>query len=80
MLNLYRYYKDIFQLNQVALLVLDECHHAGTGDHGYCQFLDEMYWKADKKSRPRVLGLSASPCVNFSDKDELKQKFGKTIY
>ena len=77
MLDLFRFHRDILQLNKVSLLVLDECHHSGTGDHCYSQFMDEVYWSDQKENRPRVLGLTASPCVNFLDEDDLKIKVGK---
>ena len=77
-LDLYRHYKDIFNIKQISLLVLDECHHAGSSNHGYSQFMQEIYWKVDDKDRPRVLGLTASPCFNFDVKN-LDEQIGKFI-
>jgi len=70
-LDLYRHYSHIFSLLNVSLLILDECHHAGLGEHGYSQFLREFFEGVPSSKRPRVLGLTASAAVRFSEESQL---------
>jgi len=44
----------------VALLVVDEAHHAH-GNAVYATIFRHFYWRAEEARRPRVLGLTASP-------------------
>ena len=62
-LDILRHYGDYFNLAEVNLIVVDECHYA-TGNHGYARILDMFYHKLPKDRRPRILGLTASPLVN----------------
>jgi len=73
-LDLYRHYGDLFHLKNVSLLVFDECHYAGTGKHGQALFMEEFYAR-ERGSKPRVLGLTASPIINLSKK-KLKAEGG----
>ena len=76
LLDLYRHHKDLFYLSRVALLIFDECHHVSAGNHGYSRFMSEIYWKEPKENRPRILGLTASPCSNFNGEEDLQTQFG----
>lgn len=57
-LNLLRH--GLLQLSDVALLVVDEVHHATKG-HPYCRIFVEFYHKLPVKDRPRVFGMTATP-------------------
>ncbi|XP_065579609.1 uncharacterized protein LOC136039639 [Artemia franciscana] len=48
---------------------MDECHHA-SGNHVYVNILKEVK-KCPEESRPRILGLTASPVSVKSEKSEL---------
>eukprot|EP01062_Namystynia_karyoxenos_P055895 TRINITY_DN46903_c0_g1_i1.p1 TRINITY_DN46903_c0_g1~~TRINITY_DN46903_c0_g1_i1.p1 ORF type:complete len:1195 (+),score=337.83 TRINITY_DN46903_c0_g1_i1:94-3585(+) len=49
-------------LDQVSLLIFDECHH--TKDrHPYAMLLHKHYWSLVQPKRPQILGLTASPCT-----------------
>ncbi|KAJ8102944.1 hypothetical protein POJ06DRAFT_246134 [Lipomyces tetrasporus] len=47
-------------LNQVCLLVFDECHHA-KGGHVFLRIMTEFYRDLHPEDRPRVFGMTASP-------------------
>ena len=51
-----------WKLEDVSLLVFDEAHHA-TGDHPYAQIMHSHYHQLPPTSRPRILGLTASPVI-----------------
>lgn len=51
-----------WKLQDVSLLVFDEAHHA-TGDHPYAAIIQDYYHRLPTGSRPRVLGLTASPVI-----------------
>lgn len=51
------------QMNQLALLVYDEAHHA-TKNHPASRILRQFYHSASDRDRPAILGLSASPLVS----------------
>lgn len=64
-LDLLRSYGDIFNLQRVNLLVMDECHNC-TGKHGYAQIMNTFFHRImDATQRPRILGLTASPIINI---------------
>eukprot|EP00762_Andalucia_godoyi_P003287 ANDGO_06531.mRNA.1 Endoribonuclease Dicer homolog 3b len=48
-------------LATVSLLIMDECHHT-TGNHPYNVLMREFYFMLPSPSRPRVFGMTASPC------------------
>eukprot|EP01022_Parablepharisma_sp_SALTPOND_P000795 TRINITY_DN105056_c0_g1_i1.p1 TRINITY_DN105056_c0_g1~~TRINITY_DN105056_c0_g1_i1.p1 ORF type:complete len:1132 (-),score=86.42 TRINITY_DN105056_c0_g1_i1:9000-12395(-) len=62
----------LVNINQIDLLIFDECHHAG-GNHDYNSIMKEFYFKynfqvqqSSEKNKgetklPKVLGLTASP-------------------
>jgi endoribonuclease Dicer len=56
MLDLFMHYGDLFQMQRINLLVVDECHYA-RGEHGYAQIMRNFYHPLDSHTRPRVLGL-----------------------
>ncbi|KAK9494381.1 hypothetical protein V1508DRAFT_367147 [Lipomyces doorenjongii] len=47
-------------LNEVCLLIFDECHHA-KGGHVFLRIMTEFYRDMDPDDRPRVFGMTASP-------------------
>lgn len=59
-LDLLRHYPDMYSLEQVSLLILDECHHC-IGNSSYATILRDYYHTASRK--PRILGLTASPLI-----------------
>lgn len=54
--------KAFLSLEQVALLVLDECHHC-VKNHPMAQIMNVFYARLVESGapRPRILGLTASP-------------------
>jgi endoribonuclease Dicer len=61
--------------SSLALLVMDECHHA-VKNHPYSKIMTEWYHRAKKRgdSVPRVLGLSASIVVKAVKKEKFRQE------
>ena len=62
-IELLQHYGDLFYLSRVNLIVVDECHHA-TKKHNYVNIFKLFYHPLEKDSRPRVLGLTATPIIN----------------
>ena len=64
--------------SSLALLVMDECHHA-VKNHPYSKIMTEWYHKAKKRgdSVPRVLGLSASIVVKAIKKEKFREEKAK---
>ncbi|KAF8590501.1 hypothetical protein K439DRAFT_1403599 [Ramaria rubella] len=52
-----------WSMEQVALLVFDEAHHARK-NNPYNQILQDFYHTCDPQHRPKVLGMTASPVWN----------------
>ncbi|KAF9162667.1 Dicer-like protein 1 [Actinomortierella ambigua] len=48
------------KLMNIALLIFDECHHA-RNDHPFHNIMRNYYHTAPEESRPKVLGMTASP-------------------
>lgn len=46
-------------MNQINLIIFDECHHA-TGNHPYSQIMNKYYNENAIDLNVRVLGLTAS--------------------
>jgi ERCC4-related helicase len=59
--------EGVVSIDRFSVLVFDECHHA-TGLHDYSTILAKVRL-VPPASRPRLLGLSASPfsCTTFED-------------
>lgn len=57
--NLMRAY---ISMNQLALIVFDECHHARK-KHPFNCILQEFYHTAPVEQRPKILGLTACPAI-----------------
>jgi len=66
-LDLLRHYSDMFHLNRVNLLVIDECHYA-IKKHSYAVLMNTFYHELTSENRPRILGLTASPIINLKGK------------
>ena len=62
-LQLLNHFGDLFYLERVDLLILDECHHC-TKNALYAVLMRDFYHPLPEESRPRVLGLTASPLIN----------------
>ena len=75
-LQLLRHYGDLFNLERVDLLILDECHHC-TKNAPYAILMREYYHPLVEESRPRVLGLTASPLINVKVKHTEEQLLGQ---
>ena len=63
-LDLLLHFGDLFALQQVQLLILDECHNC-VKNSPYATLMKEFYHALPRESRPRVLGLTASPLINI---------------
>lgn len=85
-LDLLNHYQDIFQLSNVLLLVLDECHNC-TKNAPYAVLMERYYHTIPKptqgnsknnmkKNRPHVLGLTASPLINVKKTDITSTELG----
>lgn len=61
--DLLMHYEDLFTLERFNLVVLDECHYA-TRNHIYASIMQTWYHPLPDKSRPHILGLTASPLLN----------------
>nr|AIE15767.1 Dicer-like protein 4b [Salvia miltiorrhiza] len=49
------------KMEQIALLIFDECHHAQLDcDHQYAQIM-KIFYKVDLVKCPRIFGMTASP-------------------
>ncbi|PAA88896.1 hypothetical protein BOX15_Mlig000965g3 [Macrostomum lignano] len=64
--------KRDLELTAFSCIVLDECHHAGTGGHNFSRVLDQLK-SLPEGQRPRLLGLTASP-VELKDLDSGKER------
>ena len=65
-------------ISNLALLVMDECHHA-VKNHPYSKIMTDWYHPAKKKGRavPKVLGLSASIVVKAVKTEVFRKKKAK---
>jgi superfamily II DNA or RNA helicase len=62
-LDLLNHYKDLFQVSNWNLLILDECHNC-TGNSAYASIMRNHYHTTKTEDKPRVMGLTASPLIN----------------
>ena len=75
--DLLMHYGDIFSIDRINLLIVDECHYC-SGEHGYSTIMKNFYHRLPVDKRPRVLGLTASPLVNVKvDVDD--EKLGQML-
>ncbi|XP_024538863.1 endoribonuclease Dicer homolog 1 isoform X1 [Selaginella moellendorffii] len=58
LLNILRH--SIVRMEDIDLLILDECHHA-VKKHPYSLVMSEFYHLAPKEKRPKIFGMTASP-------------------
>lgn len=63
------------QLEQINLLIFDECHHA-TGNHPYSQLL-RLYQNHQDAGSIRLLGLTASIVVKKCNLSKFKEEYRK---
>ena len=65
-LELLQHYNDMFYFSRINLIVVDECHHA-TKKHTYTNIFERFYHSlSPDESKPRVLGLTATPIINVN--------------
>uniref|UniRef100_A0A915IC16 Dicer-1 n=1 Tax=Romanomermis culicivorax TaxID=13658 RepID=A0A915IC16_ROMCU len=64
-----------FRMDQVNLIVFDECHHASK-NHPY-NLIMKHYIETPKNKRPRILGLTASLINERCDPKHLKEAISK---
>jgi ATP-dependent DNA helicase MPH1 len=55
-------------VDRMALIVVDEAHRA-SGDYAYCRLMD-LVFGSGSKSKPRVLGLTATPGSSWASLQE----------
>ncbi|BGP08421.1 Dicer-like protein 1 [Rhodotorula toruloides] len=60
------------RMEQIALLVFDEAHHAKS-NHPFASILRDFYHRAPVNQRPRILGLTASPLDSNEGVEEAKK-------
>ncbi len=65
--DLLMHYGDTFRMDRFNLVVIDECHYAGSGNHAYRHLMNKFYHSIEERKRPRVLGLTASPLLNVRE-------------
>lgn len=58
LLNILRH--SIIKMEEINLLILDECHHA-VKKHPYSLVMSEFYHTTPKEKRPSIFGMTASP-------------------
>lgn len=61
-----------------SLLVLDEIHHV-CGNHPYLKLLSEHYLVSSPSTRPRLLGLTASPVSGGSSINDIASSLNKKM-
>ncbi|CAF0737858.1 unnamed protein product [Brachionus calyciflorus] len=59
-------------LEDCSCLIFDEIHHAKYGHH-YVQIIENHYYKIDRKYKPRILGMTASPTSGTRDQNQMHQ-------
>ncbi|KAF2934887.1 hypothetical protein DAI22_04g193100 [Oryza sativa Japonica Group] len=60
------------KMNSIALLILDECHHAQPQKrHPYAQIMKEFYNSNSVEKFPRVFGMTASPIIGKGGSNKL---------
>uniref|UniRef100_A0A2P2K9N5 Dicer-like protein 4 isoform X2 n=1 Tax=Rhizophora mucronata TaxID=61149 RepID=A0A2P2K9N5_RHIMU len=60
----------LIEMEYIALLIFDECHHAQTKtSHPYAQIMKVFYKKKDGKF-PRIFGMTASPVIGKGSSNE----------
>ncbi|KAI8332965.1 putative dicer-like protein [Choanephora cucurbitarum] len=62
--------RGFLSLEEVCLIIFDECHHAVKG-HPFNMIMYEFYhrWEVDKSLKPKIFGMTASPI--YSSKTEV---------
>ncbi|KAK2950414.1 Dicer [Blattamonas nauphoetae] len=71
-------FHDILQhayisLNEVLLIIFDECHHTQRDDV-YSKIMNNFYHRfPNKDALPRILGLTASPCIRVKGLEDQLQ-------
>ncbi|KAJ3145023.1 Dicer-like protein 1 [Geranomyces variabilis] len=65
-------------MEQICLIVFDEAHHA-LGDHPYALLMNEHYKLTDKRHRPKILGLTASPVASNNEALVAIENLEKTL-
>ncbi|GAA6001448.1 uncharacterized protein JCM10292_006259 [Rhodotorula paludigena] len=60
------------KMDQIALLVFDEAHHAKS-NHPFASILRDFYHRSPAHKRPRILGLTASPLEGSEGMDEARK-------
>ncbi|KAL7572338.1 hypothetical protein ACA910_021553 [Epithemia clementina (nom. ined.)] len=63
-LDLLLHFGDLFALEQVQLLIMDECHNC-VKNSPYATLMRDFYHPLRTEKRPRVMGLTASPLINI---------------
>jgi dsRNA-specific ribonuclease len=63
--------RSVISMNQIALIIFDECHHAKKG-HPYNRIMIEFFSETSEK--PKILGLTASPVSTGVSKSDSKSK------
>ena len=58
---------NVFQMEDIYLLVIDECHHTGEGDHPYKTIMTQFYHTTSEDKRPKIFGMTASALNIKSD-------------
>ncbi|KAG2385796.1 hypothetical protein C9374_002945 [Naegleria lovaniensis] len=51
---------NALKMEQISLLIIDECHHCGEGDHPYKSIMSQFYRPLREELRPKIFGMTAS--------------------
>jgi endoribonuclease Dicer len=71
---------SFLRINQINLLVFDECHHAKK-NHPYARIIKDFYIKErNVASRPRILGMTASPVDAQTDVSYAAQELETVLH
>nr|CAG4716333.1 unnamed protein product [Naegleria fowleri] len=67
---------NALNMEQISLLIIDECHHCGEGDHPYKSIMSQFYRPLKEELRPKIFGMTASAinCKGDVTEKSLQQK------
>ncbi|KAI3653916.1 hypothetical protein MP228_001863 [Amoeboaphelidium protococcarum] len=66
------------KMDQIALLIFDECHHARKR-HPYNVIMSDFYYKIDREYRPKIFGMTASPVNRKEDVNQSVWQLEKNL-
>ncbi|EFC50206.1 hypothetical protein NAEGRDRAFT_62031 [Naegleria gruberi] len=66
---------NIIEMESISLLIIDECHHCGDGDHPYKVIMTQYYHTIKQvEKRPKIFGMTASAIRSLNETKANLQK------